>query len=390
MTAAQATVIEKKAENAGVGVGNEEVAKNLPAPAPVPKAPLATGGKIAALVPADLEQAYRLASAIAASGMAPKSYKVDPRAENSPFDANKIMVGILHGMEVGFTPMAALQSIAVINGMPSIWGDGALALVEASGLLIEKKEWLEGEGDNMAAHCWMLRRGRKEPVYQIFSMAAAAKAGLKSKTGPWQQYPQRMLQMRARSWAMRDGFSDILRGLAIREEVLDMGDLRQMEDGTYTGSAPMPPAPTRAAITASVQADKQIAEDLSRGSDRMPDTEEERGEAPEGDTKAEAGTKSESGKSADGGAKPDLEWVTADGEIKKFDDPGVWMASAMNILRGALEAGESVDAPWQRNAKNWEAAQAAVPAGKVHQNGLARFKADLQKVFADAKARDEA
>ena len=35
----------------------------------------------------------------------------------------------------GFTPMAALQSIAVVNGMPTIYGDGMLALVRASGLL---------------------------------------------------------------------------------------------------------------------------------------------------------------------------------------------------------------------------------------------------------------
>src|SRR5262249_49394 len=34
-------------------------------------------------------------------------------------------------------------------------------------------------------------------------------------------YPRRMLMMRARSWALRDGFADVLRGLSIREEVED-------------------------------------------------------------------------------------------------------------------------------------------------------------------------
>jgi hypothetical protein len=41
------------------------------------------------------------------------------------------------------------------------------------------------------------------------------------KEGPWQTYPRRMLTMRARSWALRDGFADVLRGLSIREEVDD-------------------------------------------------------------------------------------------------------------------------------------------------------------------------
>src|SRR3546814_15538068 len=41
------------------------------------------------------------------------------------------------------------------------------------------------------------------------------------KQGPWSQYPQRMRQMRARAWAMRDGFADVLKGIGIAEEVRD-------------------------------------------------------------------------------------------------------------------------------------------------------------------------
>ena len=44
------------------------------------------------------------------------------------------MIAIMHGLEVGLSPLSALQRIAVINGRPTIWGDGALALVKASGL----------------------------------------------------------------------------------------------------------------------------------------------------------------------------------------------------------------------------------------------------------------
>ena len=50
----------------------------------------------------------------------------------------------------------------------------------------------------------------------------AKRAGLLGKKGPWTEYPQRMLQMRARSWALRDGFADVLKGLSVREEAQDI------------------------------------------------------------------------------------------------------------------------------------------------------------------------
>lgn len=172
------------------------------------KAAVATGGKVAAFVPHTIEEAWRLSTALAQSGMTPKAYGSDP---------NKVMVGIMAGAEVGLTPFAALQSIAVIGNNPSLWGDGALALVQASGLL----EDLEETDDGQAATCRAVRAGRSTPIVRTFSMDDAKKAGLASKAGPWTQYPARMRQMRARAFALRDGFPDVLKGLHIAEEVRD-------------------------------------------------------------------------------------------------------------------------------------------------------------------------
>lgn len=172
------------------------------------KVPVASGGKLAAFVPQTLEEAWRLAAALAASGMTPKAYGTDQ---------NKIMVGIMAGAEVGLTPFAALQSIAVIGNNPSLWGDGALALVQASGLLDDMEEVDDGD----TATCRLNRKGRSTPIVRTFSMEDAKKAGLSGKTGPWSQYPARMRQMRARAFALRDGFSDVLKGLHIAEEVRD-------------------------------------------------------------------------------------------------------------------------------------------------------------------------
>lgn len=198
------------------------------------KAQLMAGGAVQAIVPRTIEEAYRLAGAITAADMAPKSYKRD---------ANAVMIGILHGMEVGFTPMAALQSIAVINGMPSIWGDGALSLIQASGLLEDMKEWNEtDESGGLVYHCHMKRRGRATWIEQKFSWEDAKTAKLTGKD-TYQQYGRRMLQRRARAWAMTDGFADVLRGLHIRE-ALPGGELEEQEDGSYAPKA-TPARPVR-------------------------------------------------------------------------------------------------------------------------------------------------
>lgn len=190
-----------------------------------PKPQLRAGGSLTAIVPQSIEEAYRMASAVVAAGMAPKSLDT----------AEKAMVAIMHGMEVGLTPMAAMQSIAVVNGFPTIWGDGALGLVRGSGLCEGVKEWIDGDGDQMVAVCEVRRRGEADPIRRTFSVADARKAGLWSKAGPWQNYPKRMLQMRARSLALRDGFADILRGLRIREEVEDYQPMRDVTPPQTTG-----------------------------------------------------------------------------------------------------------------------------------------------------------
>lgn len=176
------------------------------------KAQVTTGNKLAAFVPTSLDAAWRLAGVLASSGMTPKAYGSDQ---------NKVMVGILAGAEVGLTPFAALQSIAVIGNNPSLWGDGALALVQASGLLDDMEE----TDDGAIATCRLNRKGRATPIVRKFSMEDAKKAGLAGKSGPWTQYPARMRQMRARAFALRDGFSDVLKGLHIAEEVRDYSSM---------------------------------------------------------------------------------------------------------------------------------------------------------------------
>ena len=152
-------------------------------------------------------------------------------APSSMKSREDIAVAIMAGLEVGLKPMQALQSIAVINGRPCIWGDAALGLVMASGEVESFSERIDGEGDKMVAICIVHRKGFKEPTEKRFSVEDAktaklwAKISASGKPSPWVLYPKRMLQMRARSWALRDTFPDILKGLQVHEEVQDYSHL---------------------------------------------------------------------------------------------------------------------------------------------------------------------
>ena len=158
------------------------------------------------------DDAFRFAKMVAASEFAPKDFKGKPES---------CMLAIQHGSEVGLSPMQSLQSIAVINGRPTIWGDAALALVQSSPVCEYVKEYLEGQGDNLTAVCEAKRRGYPAPTVSRFSMADAKRAGLAGKSGPWSQYPERMLALRARGFALRNAFADALRGLITAEEAQD-------------------------------------------------------------------------------------------------------------------------------------------------------------------------
>ena len=172
------------------------------------KAPIAIGSR--GLVITTLDEAWRFAQYVCASNLAPKGLE-KPEA---------IVVAIQFGLELGLTPFQALQSVAVINGKPTLYGDSLLGLCMGTGVFdfAQFREWMEGaEETNLTAYCQAARKGMTEPVVRSFSMADAKRAGLLGKE-PWQKYPRRMLQMRARAFCLRDVFPDILRGVHAYEE----------------------------------------------------------------------------------------------------------------------------------------------------------------------------
>ena len=162
--------------------------------------------------PANLTEAIQFSDLLASSSIVPKAYQGKPQ---------DILVCVQWGYEMGLAPMQALQNIAVINGKPSVYGDAAMALVQASPVCEDVEEFFENEGSpNPIAVCVAKRKGRK-PVIVKFSVEDAKRAGLWGKQGPWSAYPKRMMQMRARGFALRDAFPDVLKGMITAEEAQD-------------------------------------------------------------------------------------------------------------------------------------------------------------------------
>jgi hypothetical protein len=174
-----------------------------------------------ARVPTSADVVLALATLLYKGGMTPKNVT----------KPEQIAARILAGEEVGLKAVQAVNWIMIVNGKATIWGDGALALVRASGQLDpahDVKETIEGEGDARVAVCSTQRKGWPAPKETRFSVDDAKKAELWTKDGPWQTYPERMLTMRARAWHLRDNYTDVLCGLGITEEEQDVPAVRQV------------------------------------------------------------------------------------------------------------------------------------------------------------------
>lgn len=166
------------------------------------------------MVPKNFEGIWRLASMYQKSGLAPRGMET----------AHKLAIAIAHGGEIGLSPMQSIQCIAPINGRPSIYGDAALGLVEASG---KQEDFLEEEignkgDDSWGYRCVTKRAGRKSQTEYTFTVADAKRAKLWGKPGPWTDYTKRMLQFRARGFCLRDTYPDVLKGLILAEEASDL------------------------------------------------------------------------------------------------------------------------------------------------------------------------
>ena len=178
------------------------------------------------LSPQTFDQALTFSNYLADSDLVPKDFKNKP---------GNCLIAMQWGAELGLKPLQAIQNIAIINGRPALWGDAVIALVRGSPAC----EYVIEESDGKTAVCKVKRRGEPEQ-FRSYSMDDAKQAGLLGKQGPWSQYPKRMLQLRARAFALRDVFPDVLRGMPVAEEAMDAPTEKFMGAAEVVPPAPAP------------------------------------------------------------------------------------------------------------------------------------------------------
>lgn len=158
-----------------------------------------------------LAEASKIASSVARTGFVPDAYKGKPA---------EIVAAWMHGHELGLPPMASLKAIGMANGRPFLYGDGLVAVCQ------KHPQWgdctfPEDLQTPEKAVCVAWRRNGEKHTY-TFTKDDAKAAGLWGRRGPWTQYPQRMLRMRARGFALRDLYADALCGMVDEFEARDM------------------------------------------------------------------------------------------------------------------------------------------------------------------------
>lgn len=145
--------------------------------------------------------------------------KVNHKVSEQKLD--EAIARISYGKSLNMSPKLALTNTMIVNGNMTIWGDALPAVIYQSGLMEYKEETFDAT--TMTAICTIKRKDMSKPETRTFSMEDAKIAGLWGKN-VWAKYPKRMLQQRARTYAFRDIFPDVLQGMITTEEAQEIAN----------------------------------------------------------------------------------------------------------------------------------------------------------------------
>ena len=160
---------------------------------------------------ADLADAHRIGSAIAATSFAPAHFKGKPE---------ECAIAILYGATIGLDPMTAIQQIFVIGGKPALYARAMVAIVLSAG----HEVWTEEESPGRVTVCGR-RRGSDRVESVTWTTDLARQAGYTSN-GQYQKNPRAMLYARASGDVARRVAPDALLGMAHSIEELRLEPAR--------------------------------------------------------------------------------------------------------------------------------------------------------------------
>lgn len=177
-----------------------------------PRVPMVAGAQLAAINPTSFDEVTRLAKLAVMAGLTASPDAAEDKA------IAKATMAILQGLELGLPAMQSVQGIAIINGKAMIYGDLLTAVLWSRGFKVEKK--IEGAGEIRCGYA-KITRPDGTVIEKRFSVTDARRARLwrEGDNTPWSRFPERMLEWRAFGFAVKDGASDVTRGMYVREEM---------------------------------------------------------------------------------------------------------------------------------------------------------------------------
>jgi len=187
---------------------------------------------------ASLTERQQYASTLAAAGQLIPSGLFDA-GKPSP---GKILLVMETGSMLGLHPMAALQSIDVVEGRATLSAKLMSALIRKAGhkLAIVKTGSIPGGDYSVTVTgtradtgetfivTWDIERAMRAGLVDSYKQNAAGKFEVRARSGkggikPWEAYAETMPVNRAISEISREGFSDVIFGLYSTEEMTDGG-----------------------------------------------------------------------------------------------------------------------------------------------------------------------
>lgn len=215
------------------------------------------GGGLSPIYPQSVEDAYRLAKMAFSAGMLipqKKGYGDNAVVEDDEAVLARGTMIIMQGMEIGVPPMQAVQLLAMINGRITAHSEAVPGLLLAHGFKL-KETWTGTEMQDDWTCTVELSRPNGDKYIGSFSVKDAKQAGLwdqnptrpgyqgkpKPNESAWFRYPKRMLKARALGFAGKDGGADVLKGIAVREEIEDQARIENMRDVTPVQAQISPP-----------------------------------------------------------------------------------------------------------------------------------------------------
>jgi hypothetical protein len=192
-----------------------------------------------------LEGRYRIAKALLASGALPQHYK----------NASQVLVAMEQATHLGVSAVLGINKMCLINGSPAIWGELPLALAYSKKYISDHEEiffdkdyneiCFKNKNLNVDVFGCVSRVTRKDTgrvVERTFTIDDAKAAGLLGKD-VYKKYLKRMLQMRARSWALKDAAAELFFGIPIAEyDYNTIIDSNEPRDLNHDGSIKVDPA----------------------------------------------------------------------------------------------------------------------------------------------------